>query len=301
MLLFVLQSQGAVDRLKQENYSLQKTNSVLLKTLRQLATETRVGVNSAVGGSEAMVGKSNGCDYDMKKSCTGTRIDLRWYNREQEGYPAYGRDLGKEWCHRQCEYFGLDGCCEYLLDEDECYFQLDGTVQDDDYSKRIMTTELGVWPAEYTYEYYRYGGMCKYSGNLLMMDYNRVSGCEWDGLPNSWTTGNKQMPGSSNSEVDCTAWCLDDPDCVFAQHKNGVCKTFRTCTRFNSNRQAGWKMWQKVNENSPHEWEDTYNRDYCSPDCETYKDQWIGDGMCDTNCRSCTSYNTNGVVDGGDC
>jgi len=254
MILSVLDARG--NSVLEENRRLQKSNRALLQAFRALSgleTETQIGVNSVISGSEAMVGKTNGCDFDMKKSCTGQRIDLRLFNRENVlGLPKYDRDV-EDWCLKQCEYFALDGCCEYLLDENECFFHLDGTVKDDNYNKREVVSEPGEWPWVYANVYYRYGGNCKYDGQLIMTRYHRSSGCEWSsGDEFDMTTGKKQKSGSSNSEAQCTLWCLEDANCNFAQHKNGVCKGFKTCSQSNSGYDQGWTMWQKVNDAAPY-------------------------------------------------
>jgi len=253
MILSVLDARG--NSVLEENRRLQKSNRALLqavKALSGLETETQIGVNSVISGSEAMVGKTNGCDFDIKKSCTGSRIDLRRFNRENTEWPKYDNDV-EDWCLKQCEYFALDGCCEYLLDENECFFHLDGTVQDDNYNKREVVSEPGEWPWVYGNVYYRYGGNCKYDGQLIMTSYQRSSGCEWSsGDEFDMTTGKKQKSGSSNTEAECTLWCLEDANCNFAQLKNGECQGFKTCSQNNSGYDAGWTMWQKVNYEAPY-------------------------------------------------
>merc|ERR1719410_1189580 len=39
----------------------------------------------------------------------------------------------------------------------------------------------------------------------------------------------------------------------------------------------------------------------CGEGCLDYIGEWMGDGVCDTNCRGCSEYYKNGVFDGGDC
>jgi len=191
-----------------------------------------------------------GCFNEIKKSCKGDRrFNIDWFNRETQERPYTDRNLDG-WCQKQCEYFAVEGCCQYDYDTNKCWFVFDGVVQDDDYSKRYYSSVLGQGPSTYDYVYQRYAGMCKWKGNKKMVDYNRESGCDWNGIDK---VGQKQMSGSNISDFDCTAFCFDDPECNFAQVKDGQCRTFQQCHDENSLANYGYTMWQKI---------DTYVYDY---------------------------------------
>jgi len=264
LLVCALGSKSAVDRLKEQNKQLTKANSVLLQALKEMNAEMQVGENAAVVGSERMVGLTGGqyepigsyswqgygCVDEVKKSCTGNLFNLNWFNRETQSKPAHSKNYNG-WCLRQCMYLAAEGCCQYDLDTDKCWFSFDGTVEDNDYSKKYMTTELGYEASKYEYVYQRYGGMCRWSGSKIIVDYNRKSGCDWNGDDK---IGQRQMSGSNNSDVDCTAFCMDNPTCIFAQIKDGVCRTFQTCHSDRSLNDYGYRMWQKVEESAPYDY-----------------------------------------------
>jgi len=252
MLLVVLNAAGrGGPSLAEENKRLGETNRALTEMLRQLVTDTfypQVGVESKVGQYDW---QGYGCFNEIKKSCKGDRrFNLNWFNRETQDKPYSGRATGDGWCQRQCEYFAVDGCCQYDMDTNDCWFVFDGVVQDDDYYKRYYSSVLGQGPSTYDYVYQRYAGMCKWKGNKKMVDYNRQSGCDWNGDDK---VGQKQMSGSNISDFDCTAFCFDDPECNFAQVKDGQCRTFQQCHSDNNLAKYGYTMWQKI---------DTYIYDY---------------------------------------
>lgn len=240
-LLSVLNARGT--SLVEENRKLAKTNRALVQALQTLAeVESKVGQYDWQG---------YGCFNEVKKSCKGDRrFNLDWFNRETQSKPYSGKSTGDGWCQRQCEYFAVDGCCQYDYDTDSCWFVFDGEVQDDDYYKRYYSSVLGEGPSTYDYVYQRYAGMCKWKGNKKMVDYNRKSGCDWNGDDK---VGQKQMSGSNISDFDCTTFCFDDPECNFAQVKDGQCRTFQKCHSDRSLADYGYTMWQKI---------DTYMYDY---------------------------------------
>jgi len=289
----IANAQSPQYRMKMANSKLANANKVLRNTLRELAVGQKVGSEQKVGGS--------GCSLAIKKSCTGAKFSVRRWDRETKGSDI-GRytNSGGNWCHKQCEYYGVNGCCQFDRDTEECWFSYEGTVVDDDLSKKVMISDLGQWPVEYRTDYYRESGMCTWNGNMKMVPHGRTEQCNFSGLDKE---GQRQRPGTS-SDVECTAYCLDYDDCGFAQLKDGVCKTFKTCkSDLYDSFDYKFTIWQKINDDAPWEWFDTrFYGQNCFDACETYKNEWIGDGMCDKgDCGACPFYTVDGVFDGGDC
>lgn len=290
LFLFALHGGATTSNLPLHNARLAKTNKVLLNALYSLSAEAQVGMEKRVGGS--------GCSNQEAKSCTGTKLKLSDFNRENmSGEGAY--TLGEGWCEKQCEYYGLNGCCQYDSDTNDCWFSRTGSVVDDDFSEQVLVSELGAWPMEWGTNYKRHSGMCTWSGEHKMIVHARKAACKWNGADKD---GQKQKSGTSES--GCTAFCIDNDDCVFAEFKSGTCRIYKTCSYGNSadTNDNGYKIWQKVRSDAPTTWVDDRWGEYdCDARCAHNK-QWIGDGGCDAYmCGGCDFWFKDGEMDGGDC
>lgn len=200
--------------------------------------------NAAAGADE--------CQLVEAKSCNGPKQQLTYYNRIKGATGARfgkGSEMG---CLGSCEYFGLDGCCQWDTDTDECWFSRTGSAYDDDFGKRVMTSKFGEYPVKYGRVYWRTSGMCKWNGPLKWVEVKqRKAPCDWNGKDK---TGRREKKGVSGPE-ECQDFCMQYDDCTWAQKKGNLCRAYRTCSYENTYSlvwyaDEGWTTWQKINEDA---------------------------------------------------
>jgi len=200
------------------------------------------------GGSGDDSGRVEECQLVEAKSCNGPKQDLSQYNRLKNAEGArFGK--GSEMnCLGSCKYFGLDGCCQWDTDTDACWFSRTGSDYDDDFGKRVMTSDWGEYPVTYGRVYWRTSGMCKWNGPLKWVEVkSRTAPCDWNGKDK---TGQREKKGVSGPK-ECQDFCMQYDDCTWAQVKGNLCRTYRTCS-YDGQWYAryGWKTWQKINEDA---------------------------------------------------
>jgi len=267
--------------LNQENEKLRRTNQLLMQALNELAVgggcvntdngaTDRYGEtcaswydfnpstcgkwNTATFKSEQMCcgcGGGSGdpkeaeCQLVERKSCNGPKQELTEYNRLANARVARfgkGSEMG---CLGSCEYFGLDGCCQWDTDTDQCWFSRTGSTYDDDHGKQVMTSDWGEWPMQYGMVYWRKSGMCKWNGPLKMVEVKqRESPCDWNGKDK---TGRREKKGVSGPQ-ECQDFCMQYDDCTWAQVKGNLCRAYRTCSYDGAwYGYHDWRTWQKIN------------------------------------------------------
>jgi len=256
----------------EENLRLKTQNAALLRLMEEVSL-------GSVGVQERAVGGGGCTTMEARKTCKGKPQELSKFSRElasaSEGGSAYSKSMktGWDWCHSMCEYYGLNGCCAFDEGKDSwnsirnnaspgmegvfgrCYFVRDGSTETDN-TERKRVTKFGPNP-EYKITPLRYGATCNWSGSLKMVDYNRKTGCDWDGVDSE---GGLSLGGGGHTEDECKKFCMDNPDCIVAaRSSSGYCHTYKTCNWYKISSNDGFKMWQKVNSAAPIKWSSRIN------------------------------------------
>lgn len=220
---------------------------------------------------ERAVGGDGCTPMEARKTCKGKPQELSKFSRRlanvERDTPVYSKSAktGWDWCKLQCEYYGLNGCCAYDEGADSwngvmnnaspgmegvfgrCYFVRDGSTETDN-TERSRVTKFGPNP-EYKITPLRYGGTCNWSGSMKMVDYDRKTGCDWDGVDSE---GRLSLGGGDHKEAECKKFCMDKADCIVAAlSSSGYCHAYKTCNWYKSTGDNGFKMWQKVNSAAP--------------------------------------------------
>jgi len=194
--------------------------------------------------SNAAVGVVGQCTLAERKSCNGPKQKLTHYNRLPGATVARFGEGTPEGCLGSCEYFGLDGCCQWDLDTQECWFSRTGSTYQDDHGKRVMTSGFGEWPVTYGMVYWRESGYCRWSGPLKWVEVSRPRACEWNGDDKA---GRREKRGVKSAK-ECQDFSMQFEDTVWAQLKDGLCRTYRTCSYDHPwYSEDGWQTWQKIN------------------------------------------------------
>jgi len=182
------------------------------------------------------------------KKCSGRKQLISFWSRIQPGgslitqmTSSSGNDSGEGTCKLMCENMGIQGCCEYQWDHQECYFTpfASSTESDSGYVDKWNSSER-----EMERKVLRYGSVCSVPNCVYEMQtlIGRRMEC---GFNNKDRAGRSSLGGNRHSMEACMNSCLNELNCMFASlSSTGYCHKFQTCNGKPGG--SGWTTGQKI-------------------------------------------------------